>query len=111
MVIRWAVTNAAMAALIYFGLYKGIDGAQNVLLFWVWLTLPMALTLISDDSKEVLRKRGRAVPAGIDAVLDIAAIAALLWFGWMWTAAAYTLANIIAHGAMEDAINGQSARP
>lgn len=99
--IKYAAIVLSIATLVYFGFYQSVTGAQNILIFWVWLLLLWA-ALIQTDA--VVRgtaekvKNGEelpAVPKWLDRCVDTLIAASLVWVGAWWTAAAYTGAALL----------------
>lgn len=91
--IKWLMVNAAFAVVAYYGLFKGVGGAANVVQLYVWFVFILSLFLLSDDFvRSVQKKNGLPlVPAWLDVSFDILVVVALAWSGWMWSAAAYLM--------------------
>lgn len=94
---RWCVENGLVAAGVYYGLVRGVDGAANVLMFWVWFAFVMSFFMLSDDVvRELQRKNGSpAVPLWINQVFDFAIVFALAWSAWWWSAAAFAIHSFL----------------
>ena len=92
----WLVGNTVFGAALYFGLVKGVDGAVNIVQFYIWFHLILSLLTLSDDVIQAVRKNGSpSVPKWMNAAFDLCTIAMLVWYGWAWTAGAYTLSAIL----------------
>jgi hypothetical protein len=95
--VKWFVFNGVLVASIYYGLFRGVDGAANVAQFIVWFSFVVSLFLLSDDVvNESKQKIGElVVPVWLDSMLDVCLLAALAWHGWMWSAVAWVVHMIL----------------
>lgn len=94
--LYWFTTSCFMACL-YLGTVKGVEGAANVALLYVWFSSVCALFVFSDDVVRSYQKRGPPpAPAWVDVPIDIVAIMLMAWHGWVWSATAYTLHVLLA---------------
>ena len=101
---KWLLMNGTCAALLWFAVAGGVEGAQNILLVLVWLLLLITPLMWTADLQKTLAERGRAVPAWLDGIFDLALVAVLLWHGWMLTGVAYLLHAWLSHGAWAQAL-------
>jgi hypothetical protein len=92
---RYCLFNGVFAASIWFGLFKGVDGAQNIVLFMAWFGFCVSWVSLSDEVTKSLAERLPPVPIWFDALFDFATVAALVWFGWFWTAMACALTALV----------------
>jgi hypothetical protein len=90
--IWWATQQAAVAAMLWFGVVKGVEGAANCALVLFWFMNISALFSMSDEVVESLRKRGRTVPEQLDFAWDLAVAGTLVWNGWTWTGVFFLIA-------------------
>ena len=90
-VFKYFLINGAFAAALYFGLYVGIEGAQNIVLLISWAMIAMSPLAIFDPVIEAAaeKKYKPSIPEWVDVSLDVAIVIVLAWFGWMWTASFY----------------------
>ena len=87
----WVATNAAFGYLLWLATAGKVDGAENVVVFWVWFLTIVSFAYLSDGVTSKMAELGRAVPAVIGAAFDIAVICVMVWHGWWLTSMAYTL--------------------
>lgn len=89
----WLVVNSIFATAIYFGLYEGVKGAENIAQFIAWLTIVASFLLTTDVAVTLRVTKGIpfSVPAIVDIIFDISVVTAFVWFGWFWTAAFYSV--------------------
>ena len=87
----WLAFNGIFAAAVYFGVVKGVTGAQRIASFMIWTTFTMSFAWFSDDVVRYAQKAGVPVSRGINFAYDIAILAVLVWFGWGWSAGAYAI--------------------
>lgn len=86
---RYIVINAIFATAIYFGLFLGITGAENLALFMAWITgilgtlLLIGLALDKDGAMEesLSRSEPSPVPFWFDFIFDIGVSLAFIWTG------------------------------
>lgn len=90
--IWWAAQQAAVAALLWYGVVKGVEGAAKCVLVFFWFMNISALFATTDDVVESLRKRGRSVPAELDMAWDLVVVGTLVWNGWLWTGVFFLIA-------------------
>jgi hypothetical protein len=77
------------AGLVFLALFKGSQGASNLISFWVSLTVVGSCFLFSDDYRRDLRDK--APPQWVRAcntALHVLYVCLFAWFGWAWTAIA-----------------------
>ncbi len=102
--LKWVLMNGVFAALLWAAVAHGVEGAQNIVVVAVWLLLLMTPLMWTADMQKTLAERGRAVPAWLDGLFDVALVAVLLWHGWMFTGVAYLLHAWLSHGAWNVAL-------
>jgi len=90
--------DTAWLAGLYFGLVHGIEGALNVGIFLTWFMFVVSFGLFD---KQVASETGNIPLWAISrsVAFDLAAIAMLVWHGWIITAIAATWACVIGFGA------------
>jgi hypothetical protein len=91
-VLQWAIPNALFGVALYFGVVEGVQGAANIAQFFIWFTFAISFFCLSDDSVKRLRANGAStIPASLDLSFDLAALALLLWYGWIFSAIAWAV--------------------
>lgn len=93
---------AAVAALTYAGFVLGIEGAQRVLMFWVWaISFPLSLMLLTDSAVKVLASTPPTPrpPLVMWRLVELALLIALVWSGFILTAIAQFVGMALAAGA------------
>ena len=86
----YLILNGIVASLLWFGLVEGVQGAQNVGLFAIWVISVMSLFFGTDDvAKAVAAKGGFSAPYWFDVLFDLFIVGLLTWHGCYWSGAAY----------------------
>jgi len=98
-IIKYAVINILFALCLYYGFFKGVNGAQNVALFLAWLHVIIGAFSITDALAEVLRKTDRTVPYGFDVTLDLAISSVFFWHDRWVIGSLYLLSSMMIEGA------------
>lgn len=97
--LLWWFVNAGLAVMLYVGYFRGIEGAQNVVLFVVWLNFALCLALVpAKEVQQSIREKGRTVPAWVSVPYDVVMVAGMVWVGLWGTAVAFTLSSFIHNG-------------
>ena len=108
--VKYIALNSIVVALMYLGIAQGVEGAANILQFWIWLVFACSFCCFTDSSLENFNKKGRAVPRYLGWAVAACFIGALVFYGWMWTAAALFVAKLINDGAHEYAAKHQDLK-
>jgi hypothetical protein len=108
--LMWIVVNGIFAAFLYFGYVEEVENARRVTDFMVWLLAIFSLALFSKEIAQKFKEKGRSVPAWIGGTFDITVIIALVWYGAIFTASAYTLHTILEFAAYSRDEEKQEAR-
>lgn len=92
---RWAVVNAGMFSLVYFGV-NGVVGAERLFCFVVWFfAILVLLASTIEKVRNQIGEKGRPIPAWLSHGVGFAMIAYLCWHGWWFSVFAVTLNEII----------------
>ena len=100
-IIYWLLYNGCMAALLYFGFFAGVQGAQNVVQFVAWFVAIGSLLLMSEPSIAVGVKdynQSWHVPQIFSVGVNIMVVFVFAWHDWFWTALAYAVQTLILVG-------------
>ena len=104
--LSYLILNGIVASLLWFGLVEGIQGAQNVGLFAIWVISVMSLFFGTDDvAKAVAAKGGFSAPYWFDVLFDLFIIALLVWHSCYWSGAAY-----LVHMGMINVLRGKVSK-
>ena len=97
---------------MYYGLWKGIEGAANIAQFYVWFAFTISLFMMSDDVVRSLQEKNGlpVIPAWLDGTVDFLMVAALAWHGWMWSAAAF-IAHMMLMSRMRTLVPAKKEAP
>lgn len=87
--------NAGFLLVLYFGIYKGVDGAMNVALAIAWMHIFTGAVCFSVPVREVLRSNKRSFPLWLDASFDFLVFLVFVWFAYPITAVLYIMASIM----------------
>lgn len=96
---KWFLYNGLFAAALYFGFVAGVENAQRVALFIVWVMAIMAPVYLHKDVLAKIKEKGRSVPAWIDVTFDLGVLFTLVWFGAVVSGVAYLFHFILHHAA------------
>lgn len=84
---RIALTSV-FAVLVFMSFIDDNAGAQNILMFWIWLEAVISLVFISPDAKKLAKDKGRKAPQWLTCSAYIFTIIIVIWHGWIFTGAA-----------------------
>lgn len=99
--IKSLAINCLIIALLWIGLVEGVDGARNLGLFVVWVSIVLSFfVLVFDDVRNELVKKGASVPRSISVPTDFFIIGILAWTGYAVTAAFFFFAWAIVYSAL-----------
>lgn len=87
--LYWLIFNSILIGLAWLGYVEGLDGPRRVFGFAVCIIALLSLTMLSDQARADMQKRGPRVPFKLTAIVDIALALFLAWFG------AYFLAVVV----------------
>jgi hypothetical protein len=109
---KYIWSNGLFAILLYYALVEDVSGAQNVVIFFIWLLTLISLFLTTDDGLkaflESVQKNGSFVLSSpvaefIDSVYDVAVLMTLIWYGWIWMGVFYFIHMAAQHGTISKA--------
>lgn len=104
--MRWIVVNSLFLVAIYVGYFEGVVGAKNLALFFAWVTIVFSFFMLSDASVDVMKKKGRSVPARISVSFELLVTCLFVWFGAWITAPFYLLHIFLTEEAWRKAESG-----
>jgi len=88
--LSYLVLNGIVATLLWLGLVEGIEGAQNLGLFAVWVISVASLFCGTKEmASAVVKKGGFSAPYWFDVTFDVFIVGLLAWHSCYWTASAY----------------------
>jgi len=91
--IIWYLSNIAMVAFLYYGLFQDIGWAKNVGLFLVCGGIvSWTIMYLSEDVKKQLYDKGRSAPQVVSIAFDMVCICMLAAAAYYFTAVLYILA-------------------
>jgi hypothetical protein len=109
--LKFVIAQACLWALAYFALYEHIAGAENLLLFVVWIAFMCSLTLPSSVAVKTLADRPfNPVLAFFSDVQAIAILLGLVWCGWAISGAAWLVTFFLVHYARQEASKVRKAK-
>ncbi|MCB8748351.1 hypothetical protein LHU53_15730 [Rhodoferax sp. U2-2l] len=95
-VLQWAIPNALFGVALYFGVVEGVQGAANIAQFIIWFTFAISWVSLSDAFVRRVRAEGPSpIPASLGLSFDLAALALLLWYGWIFSAIALAVRTML----------------
>lgn len=99
--VKWILYNGIFFTALYFALWHGINGAQNLVKFYVWFAFTVSLlTLIPAMVKETMKDPSKVPPRWwriFDGLVDVIVVGIFIWFGWWWVGTAYAIHIIFLH--------------
>lgn len=87
----WFLLNGIFGLAIYLAYFQGVAGAERVAIFWAWALFVMSPVYMHSDVVDKMRERGRALPQWIDVLFDMSVVVIFVWFGAIFTGAAYLI--------------------
>jgi len=90
--LKWLAIATVVDLSLYFGLVEGIQGAANIAQFYIWFVSVLSLFALSDKCVRDFQQKG--LPITSDWLVtphNFAVLALLLWYGWIWSACAWTV--------------------
>ena len=91
-------SNVVFATCIYFGAYKGISGAMNILSFFTWFCFIISVLTFWNDEVQIIhyKKVKSRINYGIFEVLfDIACVTALVYYGHFLLGSIFTVVVLL----------------
>lgn len=85
----YLILNGIISGLLWFGLVEGIQGAQSVGLFAIWVISVMSLFFGTDDVAKAVAAKGFSAPYWFDVTFDLFIVGLLTWHGCYWSGTAY----------------------
>jgi len=78
----WVLINISFAIAFYGGYFKGIEWLANIFKFFFWFNVISTISCyLSDDAKNRMREKGRAVPRFVTIFYDLSIIIVLAALG------------------------------
>ena len=102
--MNWLVINIIVFTCMYFGFYKGIEGATNIALVFGWLAFlysPVAHTRVQVAK---VREYGPVVPLQFSRFTSTLKVIGFVWFGHIVTGTVFALGWLIVEAAIERAL-------
>ena len=87
--MKYTTINLTFAALLYFGYFQEVEGAQNIFSVFTYITFGLTLSLFHRDVAKKAFEHNKTNNFNIrfGRVRDIAFVACLAWTGQFWYAA------------------------
>lgn len=100
--LRWALLNGILGAFVWFGVVQGHSGLGNVVVFYSWFCVVLAVVgagvlFLGVATNALSPLPPFSVPRWVDIGFDLTITGAMVWSGWMFTAMAYLLGNLGCH--------------
>ena len=108
--MKWLLTNGTFAALVYAGFVLGIDGAQNLVKFFIWfILLPLSPFLLTEHvQKLILKESPWPALAFLSRAMAWVVLGVLVWSGAWITGAAYA-ATMLCFAFMRETVRKKRA--
>jgi hypothetical protein len=105
--IKWTAVNSLFAAALYFAFVENVQGAQNIVQFYVWFAFIISLlSVVPAVWQKMAENPDGLTPQAwrvVDVIYDTAVVIILVWVGWMWMAALYLIHIFFIQGAITQA--------
>jgi hypothetical protein len=109
-ILSYCIIKTLFVTLLYLALVSNLAGAQNLLIFLIWLTFLVSLLV---NSEQVIDKLIKNPPLGItfpkfqsvSFMYQMVIVGILVWYGWIFTACAYLIQIILVSTAMSTVRN------
>lgn len=102
--MNWLIINIIVFSCMYFGFYKGIEGATNIALVFGWLAFlcsPFAHTRVQIAN---VRENGPVVPLQFSRFTTLLKVIGFIWFGHIIAGIVYAVGWLIVEAAVERAL-------
>jgi len=100
-ILKWIIFHALMMACLYWGMFRDVEWARNIVVFMVWLNLFVVLLVLSiKDCRVKMRDERGNIPQWAHIAYDVVTIVILAAFGWFVTAAAYAVSSFLCLGIL-----------
>jgi len=109
--LKYCLFQGVFIACLYYGYFKGIEGAENVALFLAWFLNVISWFMLSEDGIEIVRKNPPLIPKTIDVPLDMAIVGVFVWSGALITGVFYALHILIILFALDKAKEPKEKTP
>jgi uncharacterized membrane protein len=108
--MKWLVMNGTFAALVYAGFVLGVDGAQNLVKFFIWfILLPLSPFLLTDHAQRlILKEPPRLLLVFLSRAMAWCVLSVLVWSGAWVTGAAYAV-TMLFFAFMREAVRKKRA--
>jgi hypothetical protein len=94
--LQWLAFATVFNLSLYFGLVEGIQGAANIAQFYIWFFSVLSLFALSDKCvRDVQQKANPLISLWLVNPQNLAVLALLLWYGWIWSACAWMVKIIL----------------
>ena len=94
--LKWVLIHVALAYLLYAWTMEGVEWAENIYKFVVWLNFIVSIMLIYlKEARERTRKNGRSVHRYISHWYDVLSLTLLVGFGSIFYGVIYLLSTIL----------------
>ncbi len=92
------VQSSCLAAMVYFGLIAGVNGAENLLLFYVWgVVLPFSMLSQMDAVQQSAAKKPKNIFATkfVSESVSWSALVVMIWTGNISTSVAWFISLVL----------------
>lgn len=89
--MQYLVLNGIIAALLWLGLVEGIQGAQNLGIFAIWVLSILSLFFGTEGVTQAVAKKGFGAPYWFDVLFDLFIVGLLVWHSCYWSGSAYVV--------------------
>jgi len=102
--MNWLVINIIVFSCMYFGFYKGIEGATNIAIVFGWIAFLGSPFAHSKMSIARVREYGPVVPLQFSRFTTALKVAGFVWFGHIITGTLFAVGWLIVEAAIERAL-------
>jgi ABC-type sugar transport system permease subunit len=102
--LRYLLINSGFAICVYYGLYEGNQGAENLAIFYIWVIFVLSLFLFNEKAIKALKEKKLkpSVPKWLDATFDFSLLAAIIYSGWVISGIAYLIQLLIMQNVYDE---------
>lgn len=79
--LYWLAFNGILLGLAWLGYVEGLDGPRRVFGFAICVVAVLSLTMLGEQARADMQKRGPRVPLQLTAIVEVALALFLAWFG------------------------------
>lgn len=99
--LRYLLIKAVFVGFVVAGVMYEIEGAKNVVIFWVVLLSVISPCMLTKKSEQEFAKNGRRSSVMLETLVSLWSVFIFVWHGWFWCAG-LTIFTLLMYHVMVD---------